>query len=129
MKTIKIIDLLNKKNNNEELPKKFKYDDEIFIYNNEKNDYIYEDGNISFFHDYCSPIDDFEDCLATFRKEAEIIEEEKEIEKIPYHYNFGYIDCGDLKIEVVEELSRNFNYFADKINELIAVVNKLRKEK
>lgn len=49
-----------------------------------------------------------------------------EIEKIPYHYNLGYIDCGDLKREVVEELSNNFNYFADKINELIDETNKLK---
>ena len=63
-----------------------------------------------------------------FDNVIEIIEEEKEIEKIPYHYNFGYIDCGDLKKEVIEELNKNFNYFKDKINELINEVNKLKKE-
>lgn len=61
--------------------------------------------------------------------EVEIIEEEKEIEKIPYHYNFGYIDCGDLKREVIEELSNNFNYFADKINDLIDEIKKLKESK
>ena len=52
-------------------------------------------------------------------------EKPKKIEEIPYHYNLGYIDCGDLKREVVEELSKNFNYFADKINELTKAVNYL----
>ena len=124
MKTIKIIDLLNalyRVNNGskEMIPKKIKYDGLEFIFDNNYKRYVRGEETLG---DYTS-LDIY------LNEEVEIIEEEKEIEKIPYHYNFGYIDCGDLKIEVVEELSKNFNYFADKINELIDAVNELRKDK
>lgn len=58
----------------------------------------------------------------------QIVEEEKDIEEIPYHYSFGYIDCGGLSDVARDELDKNFNYFKDKINELINAVNKLKKE-
>lgn len=99
-------------------PKKIKVDDYIsYLIENETNwvlTYI-DDSNDYLFRDYFLRLDD----------EVEIIEDKK-IEKIPYHYNLGYIDCGDLKREVVEELSENFNYFKDKINELIEEIEKLK---
>ena len=125
---MKIIDLLNKIAKGEEVPKMItssdieECEDMIFIYDKDIQDYKTKDD------DYFFEIA-FNKGYPVINLEVEIIEEEKEIEKIPYHYNFGYIDCGDLKIEVVEELSKNFNYFADKINELIDVVTEIRKEK
>lgn len=112
---MKIIDLLNKKRNDEELPKKFKYDDNVFVYDNEKNDYIYEHGNISFFNDYCSPIYDFGDCLATFDKEIEIIEEVEDKE---------YEDIEELNLDKDELLKKvvitaQDYVIEDKINALI----------
>ncbi|MGN1298263.1 MAG: hypothetical protein ACI4VH_07655 [Clostridia bacterium] len=62
-KTIKIIDLLNMRANGKELPKKFKYDNNVFIYDNKKKDYIYEHGNVSYFDDYIGYIYHMEDIL------------------------------------------------------------------
>lgn len=120
---MKVIDLLNKIANGEEVPKKIK---KTWVYewsfDEVRDDFSYITKEGCRFDSDWLVLDMLDD-------EVEIIEEEKEIEKIPYHYNFGYIDCGDLKIEVVEELSKNFNYFADKINELIDVVNSINKGK
>lgn len=115
---MKVIDLYIKHANGEDLPEKIEIGNNVFELNETGDIYYtgaYNDIPLSMEWD--------------LNDEVKIIEEEKEIEKIPYHYNFGYIDCGDLKIEVVEELSKNFNYFADKINELIDAVNEIRKEK
>lgn len=114
---MKVIDLLNKIAKGEKTPKKIKYDNKIFEYT--ARDYHVYAGEW-LFKDYCIE--------AILNHEIEIIEEDKDIEEIPYHYNFGHIDCGDLKREVVEELSENFNYFKDKINELVRELNKIKKE-
>ena len=124
MKTIKIIDLLNKIANGEEMPKKITYSllrDEykILIYDEEEQEYRYENDYNEFWHVPNHHLND----------EVEIIEEEKEIEKIPYCYSFGFIDCGGLSDVARDELDKNFNYFKDKINELIDAVNEIRKEK
>lgn len=122
MKTIKIIDLLNKIANMEELPKEIYFCGRIYELD-DYNHYMYE--KYGLYEDLLDftlnvELDEF------LNDEVKIIEEEKEIEKIPYHYNFGYIDCGDLKREVIEELSNNFNYFADKINEIIDEIKKFK---
>jgi hypothetical protein len=111
---MKIIDLLNKIAKGEEVPKKFRYDDEVFVYR--KNDYQYEHGNISFFRDYCSPIYDLEDCLSTFNKEVEIIEEEKEIK----HINIQYWRDDEYTPE------ERINVCMTTINQLIDVINDMR---
>lgn len=46
---ITIYELINMNKN--ELPKRIKIENDIFIY--KINDYIYENGNISLFTDYC----------------------------------------------------------------------------
>lgn len=77
---IKIIDLLNKIANNEEVPKKIKYNDEIYErYQNitTNNLYYYQVPNkCKFLIDQLSSAIDLLD-------EVEIIEEPKKIEKIP----------------------------------------------
>lgn len=122
---MKIIDLVNKKLNNEEMPKKFKFDDSTFIYS--KGDYIYEYGNISFFNDYCSPIYNFECFLETLNCEIEIIEEDKKIEKIIINSQGNiekkYIDGSRTVLPCVGEEVLHIAY---KVNELIDEVNKLK---
>ena len=111
---MKVIDLLNKKANGEKLPKKIKIYDAIFTlieYTNEM-DYLYtdEDGD-RLFYEFDWKLND----------EIEIIEEEKDIEKINVWYEFDgknndeivYIMCTELK---------------NKINELIDIVKELKNE-
>lgn len=126
---MKIIDLLNKIANGEEVPKKIKCDGSIYDYefqNTITGAYEYRNNygqcimNNMAGHLYLTDI---------LNNEVEIIKEEKEIDKIPYHYNLGYIDCGDLTREVIEELTKNMNCFTDKINELIDEINKLKEDK
>ena len=90
---MKIIELLNKIANGEETPKKFRYDNNIFVYDEKDKDYIYSNGNISFFTDYFTYIYHLEDVLMILNDEVEIIEEEKEIE-----------------FEDVKELGNNFTF-------------------
>lgn len=118
---MKVIDLLNKVAKEEEVPKKIKYNQRVYQYDEQQSDYGY-----FFINSYMYFLDEI-NTIEQLNDEVEIIGEDKEIEEIPYHYNLGYIDCGDLKREVVEELSNNFNYFAKKINELIKAVNELNK--
>lgn len=102
---IKIIDLLNKIANNEEVPKKIKYGKDTYIH---IDNYCYycEDTNLilsdRIFAEY-SKLND----------EVEIIEEPKKIEKLKAKYTS---QVGKLEL-------------ANKINELIDVVNELKRDK
>lgn len=104
MKTIKIIDLLNKIANGEEVPKKIKYNDEIWEYYKDLGDYIRAGKpNTLFTMYYIHKI---------LNNEVEIIEEDKKIEQI-YTLN---------------NESDEFRVLANKINELIDEVNKLKEK-
>lgn len=102
---IKIIDLLNKIANNEEVPKKIKYGKDTYIH---IDNYCYycEDTNLilsdRIFAEY-SKLND----------EVEIIEEPKKIEKLKEKYTS---QVGKLEL-------------ANKINELIDAVNELKRDK
>ena len=75
MKTIKIIDLLNKIANGEKTPEKIKYQNKIFTHNGFGNNNYWCEGKNEV----------FEECfiLEDLNNEVEIIEEEKEIKQIP----------------------------------------------
>ena len=79
---MKIIDLLNKINKNEEVPEKIKFEDTIFEYSKENDDYIHkidEDGWINETLLFKTMKTHFiSDLLET---EVEVIEENKEIEE------------------------------------------------
>lgn len=119
-KEITIIDLLNKIANNEEVPEKIhiKNFQSDFIFNG----YIYlsdekEPHNIFWYlHS------------GALNYKVEIIEEENKIEKIPYKFSLGYIDC-NINESAQEEINKTINDIYDKINELIDEVNKLKEEK
>ena len=107
---IKIIDLFNKIANNEKLPKKIRYFGEIYEYSEEMKFY-YQNG-FSMYRDFFTEGNYLND-------EIEIIEEEKEIEKIGKIYD-GFTDSYyDTCLEKVIK----------KVDELVDEVNKLKKEK
>ena len=112
---MKVIDLLNKIANGEEVPKKIKYDGNLYFYCKPCN--IYEiDGN----DDLCGK--DLYNMLDNLNDEVEIIEEEKEIEKITIREKTIGFPNG-------EWTARNMDKaFAVKINELIDEVKKLKEE-
>ena len=98
---MKVIDLLNKIANGEEVPKKIQY-----------NGYYFKWTGMNY---YCNYEDMFLDkliCLEDLEYPIEIIEEDKEIEKIAKRTN--------------KVLKRELIY---KINELVRAVNELKKGK
>jgi hypothetical protein len=115
---MKVIDLIDDIRNNKPLPKKIKINNYIF----ELDEYLYNNNN-SF---ECVYTDGSNYWLRNFNKydfwlssDLEIIEEDKEIEEIPF--NNGMKEF----IDVYHELE-HYNY---KINELIKAVNELKKGK
>ena len=114
---MKVIDLLNKINNNEEVPEKVKYKDAIFEYNKEQKDYIHkkdEDGWIN--ETLLFKVMNTHFINELLRTEVEVIEENKEIEELE-------ISEKDRKFH-----SDYINNIADKLNEVIRKINKEREE-
>lgn len=113
-KTIKIIDLLNKIANSEEVPKRIKYCGDIYEYNDE---FYYMNG-YSLYRDFYTE----GNCL---NYEVEIIEEDNKIGKIEMyedeegHYFLNnrnkkiYINCDEI------------DFIVNKLNELIEEIEKL----
>lgn len=110
---MKVIDLLNKIANVEEMPKKIVYDNTIYEYKEQydyKNElqinyYSVDEGEDFFNNVFCYSLND----------EIEIIEEDKKIEKIDQTLN--RLDIGDDYYRYIME-----NRF--KINEMIDYINK-----
>ena len=109
---IKIIDLFNKIANNEKVPNHIISNNVVFHYDDNVQDY--ENDFEYLFRDSFSNFGRSEDFLNIEVEEVEIIEEEKEIEKITLQFS-----------ETQKEKNR---LFKDKINELVDEVNKLKKE-
>ena len=109
---MKIIDLITKIKNNEEVPEKIKFENTIFEYSKKRVDYIHK-------------IDDWRSETLLFkvmnthfisdllRAEVEVIEENKGIEEFKTEYTMRQMD----------------RQFQSKINELVQAVNKLNKDK
>ena len=113
---IKIIDLLNKIANNEKVPKHILLTNIVFHYDDDVQDY--ENDSEYLFRDSFSNFDRSDDFLNIEVEEVEIIEEEKEIEKIGKIYD-GFTDSYyDTCLETTIK----------KVDEIIDVVNKLKKE-
>lgn len=116
---MKIIDLLNKRANDEDIPKKIKYRDKIWEYQSTIMGKCYQYYN-SFWEDWRRLEDEIllEECL---NDEVEIIEK-NEIEKIIINNNTLKFPNGG-----GQWTARNMDKaFAIKINELIDEVNKLK---
>ena len=109
---MKIIDLLNKINNNEKVPEKVKYEDTIFEYNEKQREYNHKKDN-GYYETllYRVMTTHFIDVL--LRAEVEVIEEKKEIEEL----------------DEMQIINARPEVNAEKINELIRAVNKINKER
>ena len=117
---IKIIDLLNKIANNEDVPKKIKWENIIYAYSEYDKDYLEE----PFSDEEYKGLFDMRDSILTqfLNDEVEILNEAKEdkIQKI-YHCETSLI-----KNEVEIFITENLNQMVDKINELIDEINNLK---
>lgn len=115
MKTIRIIDLLNKSVNDEKLPKKIKIQDDIYELTTSNNDYYNDKNNRWFTSQICS--------FGFLTEEVEIIEEDKKIEKlkIDSEDRIQALSTGNFAYKV-NQPTKNIIY---KINELIDEVNKI----
>ena len=115
---IKIITLFNKIANNEKVPKHILLTNVVFHYDDDVQDY--ENDFEYLFRDIFSNFDRSEDFLNI---EVEIIEEEKEIEKLGKNFTFedstNELTKGDWQVSVISQ----------KVNELVDEINKLKKEK
>lgn len=99
---IKIIDLLNMRARNEEMPKKIKHQYYDYSWNDFAEDYQKGDGEMLFGN---------MKLVYHLNDEVEIIEEDKKIEKISYDDHIG--------IDLSEAV-------CNKLNEVIDTVNKLK---
>ena len=118
---MKIIDLLNKIANGEEVPKKIKWENIIYAYSEYDKDYL----EYPFSDEEYRGLFDMRDSILTqfLNDEVEIIEEPKKIEKIAR--------CDDVKMTHNGELykpTENEEILRIKVNELIDEVNKLKEE-
>lgn len=120
---MKIIDLLNKIANGEELPKKIKYDDKIYymVGNNDYENYEYEEtptllfavGATSYINEEIEILDEEEDK-----------KEDKKIEKLGHWVDVKtWVKGNDLETGLGEQSDFNKNVFY-KINEIIDYINR-----
>ena len=118
---IKIIDLFNKIANNEKVPKHIILNNIVFHYDDDVQDY--ENDFEYLFRDSFSNFGRSEDFLNIEVEEVEIIEEEKEIEKLGKNFTFedstNELTKGDWQVSVISQ----------KVNELVDEINKLKREK
>jgi hypothetical protein len=119
---MKVIDLLVDKVNGKQLPNKIKANGIMFILDKDINEYKREDGDAEEFHtDYM--IDGFVDLT----DEVEIIEEDKKIEMLIIGKDDVAWCEGNMKTD--EEMVDIVLDIKDKINEIIMVINEMRKDK
>lgn len=125
---MKVIDLLNKIANGEEVPKKIKYNNKIYeYYERLENIFNYKQiVNGKYIDDYFND-NYFIDSI--LNDEVEIIEEPKKIEKIEmYQDGEGsyFLNKQDRKVYVN---CAEMDFMVDKFNELIDEINNLKENK
>lgn len=125
MKTIKIIDLLNKLANGEEVPEKIKYNDRIYTRFQNLNSnrlYYYRVLNEGVF--LVKQISSVGELL----NEVELIEEDNNvIGKILTTYDGEIIDYVNGEKHLINTNRKDINIYIPKINELINEINKLKR--
>lgn len=112
---MKVIDLLNKIANGEEVPKKIKWEDTIYAYSDYDKDYL----EFPFSEEEYSGLFNMKDSILTqfLNDEVEIIEDTpKEDKKIEKFYFSVYQDQKLGGREVIEPLETKINEIIDKIN-------------
>lgn len=117
---MKIIDLLNKIANGEEVPKKIKYDTLNYYF----RDYDYKEYDIE--KDYIDEQTSFIEKIDFYKlhDEVEIIEEDKKIEKLYVRERANDFLIGKSEHVCYGTESYVNKIIADKINEIIGVINK-----
>lgn len=120
-KTIKVIDLLNKIANGEDVPEKIEYQEEIYEWDNKLKKYATETGYT--LEIYTKKIDLIEP--------VEIIKEQQDIDiqdikEIDEYFSLKYINSG-LKKETEEDLDAVINGIYSKINKILQAVKQLDK--
>ena len=127
---MKIIDLLNKIANGEDLPKKFKYNDKIWRLASNRTYFIGSDYGYDFWLEHGE--DKFENEDITLNDEIEILDDEEKglPEKLPY-YSLEKIQKAKNEDEWREErislLEKRVEDLHIKINDLIDYLEKQRK--
>lgn len=120
MNKIRVIDLLNKIANDEEVPKKIKYKNKIYF--RSWSDYMGDEPIDEYYFD--SEENSWNDELSLkLDDEVEIIEEDKKIEKV----NIDFIKEDDTLEDIAHTTFINTGKLADKINEIIDTINELKK--
>lgn len=117
MNKIKVIELLNKIANGEEVPKKVMDEEKEWVYSEEFQDYIYIRDDLS---NYFLLQEIFSKCIETKKillYEIKVVEEDKEIKILDISDRREREDCTPLIVEIMA-----------KLNEVIGVVNKLNKK-
>ena len=116
---MKVIDLLNKIANDEEIPKKIKFDNRFYIFDKAKDNY-YENETCSINWDYVS--------LHCLNEEVEILED-KEDKDIPLISELiGIYNPFDDDHIIDKQLNYNFKELQKKINQVVEEFNKYRRE-
>ena len=111
-KKIKVIELLNKISNGEEMPKEIKFDNEVFVYIDKWEQYVTKEEEIPLLR----RIWDYN--YSGLNEEVEILEDNTE-------------EIDELKYDVVDENGKGWyklDTIADKVTELIKAVNQIRKD-
>ena len=127
---MKIIDLLVKIANGEELPKKIMYNDRIYYLEHEKVDLFTYNTKGSFEERQLSLIIDNE--YLSLNDEVEILEKPKKIEKLESVRGSDLTDLTDkdmvLRNNALIELCKILNNMNNKTNELIEEINNLKEK-
>ena len=110
---MKVIELLTKIANGEEVPKEIKYDTMNYVFRH----YDYKEVHGELIDEQSSWLEKID--FYKLNEEVEIIEEDKKIEKIDmFDYFTGY-DFDNTSIDLRKHLEVNFQILNDKINEII----------
>ena len=103
---MKVIELLNKIANGEDVPEKFRFAEQIF---EKQGSYIEDEDGDSIFDSMCT---DF----SNINEEIEIIGEDKKIEKIEYSIDKdGYLSVNDFREHLLQIINK-INEIIDKMN-------------
>jgi hypothetical protein len=125
---MKVIDLLNKIANGEEVPKKIKYNDEIREYVHKYRDYVNPNSDKYFLFFSIMRKGKGSDFANALNDEVEIIEdtpkEDKRIEKLDLSDWWEITSDEDCKPEMLAKIfNKNAKTFSSKINEIIDKIN------
>lgn len=118
---MKVIDLLNKITNGEEVPEKIKHINNVWFYNETNKDYCRNSGSFIYWLT-CSIFDSDMPTKDILNEEIEIIEEPKRIEKITWEEkeSLAGIETSKTKIEILarrtEKIKKSLNKIIDYIN-------------